>query len=215
MKKKITKEQIVGTALELMRHKSDLRSLNLREIARTLGCAHTNLYNYFPSYNDLLWETHATIQEMFLDMLPQKLESAGNAELRLFCFFKAFVDLYIDNTGWFRLAWHEYVGGERPKRDINATEATNAALNTHVSEIWKELYGKAPNADRVKRILHNTHCYIIGEVSNYLLGRGLIENETELKAYITQEATHMFRICLYNEGSSASCKERGDLFGEL
>ena len=199
MKKNITKEQIVEAALELIKNKSDLRGLNLREIARTIGCAHTNLYNYFPSYNDLLWETHAALQEIFLKMLTKQLYTVNSAELRLALFFEVFVNTYIDNKGWFRLEWHEPVGGERPQRDIEATEATNKALNKQLSEIWKELSGEYPNADTTKRVLHNTHCYIVGEISNYLLGRGLIENENELKTYITHEAIGMFKLCLAGE----------------
>lgn len=199
MKKNITKEQIIETALELMRDKCDLSGLNLREIARTLGCAHTNLYNYFSSYNDLLWETHATLQGIFMDMLTQRLETENSAQLHLSCFFEAFVDMYLDNKGWFRLAWHEYIDSERPQRDIDATEAANQALNKYIAEIWKELTGEYPNAERTKRVLHNTHCYIVGEISNYFLGRGLIENEKELKAYITGQAIRMFRLCLIGE----------------
>ena len=199
MKKKITKELIVETALDLMRNKNDLRGLNLREIARTLGCAHTNLYNYFPSYNDLLWETHAVIQEVFMEMLAQKLDTANTAELRLSYFFEAFVDMYMDNKGWFRLAWHEYIEGDRPQRDIEATAATNKMLNTRIADIWKELTGDYPDSEQTKLVLHNTHCYIIGEVSNYLLGRGLIENEAELKAYIIREAMRMFRLCMASD----------------
>jgi AcrR family transcriptional regulator len=182
-----------------MRNKNDWRGLNLREIARTLGCAHTNIYNYFPSYSDLLWETHAALQEMFMEILSKKLKAADNAELRLNFFFEVFVDMYLDNKGWFRLAWQEYIGDERPYRDVEATEKTNRELNKNIAEIWKELSGEYPDAARTKRVLHNTHCYIVGEISNYLLGRGLIENEAELKAYITREAIRMFRLCLVGE----------------
>lgn len=196
MKKNITKEQIVETALALMRHKSDLRGLNLRQIARTLGCAHTNLYNYFPSYSDLLWETHATIQVIFMEILTKKLDMANTAELRLTYFFDAFVEMYMDNKGWFRLVWHEYIEGNRPQEDIEMTEKTNKMLNMYIADICKDLYGQYPNPDAIKRVLHNTHCYIVGEISNHLLGRGLIENEAELKAYITREAVNMFRLCL-------------------
>ncbi|MCL1983101.1 MAG: TetR/AcrR family transcriptional regulator [Clostridiales bacterium] len=196
MRKNITREQVVSTALELMQNKNDLRGLNMREIARALGCAHTNIYNYFPSYNDLLWETHAALQEAFMGMLAEKLKTADSAELRLSFFFKAFVDTYLDKKGWFRLAWHEYIGGERPLRDIEATEKTNAELNRHIAGIWKGLTGEDPDEEQARRVLHNTHCYIVGEISNYLLGRGLFENEAELKAYITAEAIRMFRLCL-------------------
>lgn len=198
MKKNITKEQIIETTLELMREKADLRGLNLREIARTLGCAHTNLYNYFPSYNDLLWETHAVLQEVFLGMIIRKLEKADTAELRLAYFFEAVVDMYVSNEGWFRLSWHEYVGGERPQQDIEATQKANKEINRYVSEIWNELSGAYPDAEQTKRVLHNTHCYIVGEISNYIFGRGLIQNEVEFKAYVSHEATQMFKLCLLN-----------------
>ena len=196
MKKNITKEQIIETALELMQNKSDLRGLNLREIARTLGCAHTNLYNYFPSYHDLLWETHSALLKEFMKILTKKLDIAETANLRLSYFFEAFVELYLDNKGWFRLAWHETIEGNRPQEDIETTQATTQMLNQHLSDIWKELYGNYPDADKTKRVLHNTHCYIVGEISNYLSGRGLIEEEAELKVYITREAVRMFRLCL-------------------
>ncbi len=196
MKKNITKEQIIETTLEIMRNKSDLRGLNLREIARTLGCAHTNLYNYFPSYNALLWETHVALQKIFIAMLTKKLDMGNTAELRLVFFFEAFVEMYLDNKGWFWLAWQEYIDGCRPQEDIETTEATNKMLNKQIAVIWKDIFGQYPNEDRTKRVLHNTHCYIVGEISNYFLGRGLIEGEEELKAYITREAVSMFRLCL-------------------
>lgn len=198
MKKNITKEQIVETALELMKKRRDSLRLNLREIARTLGCAHTNLYNYFPSYNDLLWETHAALQDVFLGTIIRKLETANTPELRLSYFFEAIVDMYVSNEGWFRLSWHEYIGGERPPQDIEATQRANSEINRCVSEIWSELSGAYPDAEQTQRVLHNTHCYIIGEISNYVFGRGLIQNEVEFKAYITHEATHMFKLCLLN-----------------
>lgn len=199
MKKKITKEYIVMTALDLIRNRSDLRGLNLRELARTLGCAHTNLYNYFQSYNDLLWETHTALHYKFMEILAEKLESANTVETRLIYCFESLVEIYINNEGWFRLAWHEYIGGDRPQSDIEVTEKANKILSNYLSDIWKEIYGNRPNTEKLKSILHNTHCYIIGEVSNYILGRGLIEDKTELKNYITNESIRMFKLCLIGE----------------
>ncbi|MGB7604552.1 MAG: TetR/AcrR family transcriptional regulator [Lutisporaceae bacterium] len=198
MKKNITKEQIVYTALELMRDKNDLRGLNLREIARTIGCAHTNLYNYFPSYTDLLWEVHAVLQKKSMEMLAAKLSEVKIAELKLKYFFDTFLDIYIDNKGWFRLAWLEYIGDNRPENDIIATNTASSQLNSYIIEIWEELYGVLLDKEIVHRILHNTHCYIVGEVSNYIAGRGLIENELELKNYVVKEAINILTLCLRN-----------------
>lgn len=196
MRRSITKEQITQTALEIMRNKNDLQSLNLREIARTLGCAHTNLYNYFPSYNDLLWDAHAALMDRLTGMLIAKLDSANSSELQLSYFFSVIVDMYLDNKGWFWLAWHEYIEGDRPQRDIEATEMANQILNKHLSDIWKDVSGENLDTNAVKRTLHNVHCYIVGEVSNYILGRGLIQNEEELKRYVSHEAIRIFKLCI-------------------
>lgn len=188
MRKNITKVRIIKTTLELMRDMVDIGSLNMRDIAGTLGCAHTNLYNYFPSFTDLLWETHAAIQEMFLKIMNEKLANASTADLKLKCFFNTFADIYLDNKGWFRLVWLEYIGDSRPERDVTATEQSFTELTRHISDILQELHGKLPDKEKVGRVLHNTHCYIVGEVSNYISGRGLIDNEADLKNYVVEEA---------------------------
>ena len=51
---KISKELIVETALALINEEGSSSKVNLREIARRLGCAHTNIYNYYPSLDELL-----------------------------------------------------------------------------------------------------------------------------------------------------------------
>ena len=43
------------TTLELIAEEGGSLSVNLRAISRRMGCAHTNVYNYFASYGDLLW----------------------------------------------------------------------------------------------------------------------------------------------------------------
>lgn len=199
MKKNITKEQVIETAVELMKNSDNLSTINLREIARRLGCAHTNLYNYFASYNDLLWATHSAIQEIFIEMMTDRINAANTAEKRFVSFFATFVDMYMDNKGWFRLAWQEYIEGDRPQSDIAATGEANKMVNDYISDIWNELYGEQPNRNKIERVLHNTHCYIVGEISNYLLGRGLIKDEQILRSYITDEAIRMFKLCLIGE----------------
>jgi AcrR family transcriptional regulator len=51
-----TRERFVETTLALIAETGGSRDVNLREISRRLGYAHTNLYNYYPTYQDLLWE---------------------------------------------------------------------------------------------------------------------------------------------------------------
>lgn len=199
MRKSISRKQIVDTALNLMRDKNELCTINMREVARTLGCAHTNIYNYFPSYTDLLWDTHTALLEVFMNTLQKNLTAATTAEMKLKYFFDTFVQIYFDNKGWFRLAWLEYIGDNRPQSNMDATVKVHLELNRAIDEIWKELTGAAPDDVVVSRVVHNTHCYIIGEISNYISGRDLIENEMELKDYIVNEAISILTLCMRKE----------------
>lgn len=52
----VTAERFVDTTLELIAEHGGSGDVNLRQIARRMGCAHTNLYNYFPDYAALQWE---------------------------------------------------------------------------------------------------------------------------------------------------------------
>lgn len=196
MRKKISREQIVETTLELIRDENDFKDVNLRGIARVLGCAHTNLYNYFPSYTGLLWETHVALQELFLKTLEGELLKVKDPNMKIRCFFNTFVEMYLSNRGWFRLAWTEYISETRPERDVIVTENTFIQLNKYISDIWKELKGVYPSEALVSRAVHNIHCYIVGEVSNYISGRRFIEGEEDLNKYIVNEAINMLSLYL-------------------
>ncbi|MBZ9622502.1 TetR/AcrR family transcriptional regulator [Clostridium sp. FP2] len=199
MKKGITKEQAIDAALELMRNRDDIRSVNLREIARNLGCAHTNLYNYFGSFDDLLWEAHIEVLKKFSENLEKHISVVDNYDQKLLCFFNEFVDFYINNKGWFRLAWVEIIGGERPKVDEIATVKVVDGLVENIETIWKNLYNYTPKRDKIRNVLHIVHAYMQGEVSIYIARRSLISDESEFKIYVANTAKSMFELLLSKE----------------
>ena len=51
----MTADRFIDETLELIAEKGGSQEVNLREIARRIGCAHTNAYNYFVSFDELLW----------------------------------------------------------------------------------------------------------------------------------------------------------------
>jgi AcrR family transcriptional regulator len=56
MSGKPTAERFATTTLDLIAEQGGSLNVNLRQVSRRMGCAHTNVYNYFPSYQSLLWE---------------------------------------------------------------------------------------------------------------------------------------------------------------
>jgi AcrR family transcriptional regulator len=196
MKTKITREQIIDTTLSLIREKNDLKGLNLREIARTLGCAHTNLYNYFPSFNALLWAAMSVLQEKFMAILRDNLLRADTAEQKLKYFFDTFLEVYLGNQGWFRLAWLEYIDGVRPDHNSEVIKKTRGELDAYAADIWKGLRGVSPDRETLSRVMHTAHCYLIGEISNYISGRGLIDTEKDFREHTAKEAMRVFTLCM-------------------
>lgn len=55
------KAKFIAALLELLDEEHTPRSVNLRQISRRIGCAHTNAYNYFDSFESLLWHSLAEI----------------------------------------------------------------------------------------------------------------------------------------------------------
>lgn len=196
MKKNITKEQIIEKALDLLKDSNDIRNVNLREIARVLGCAHTNLYNYFSSYNDLLWEAHIQIEKIFIKQVLFALESVHDSKAKLHKFFYFLAEFYLDHKGWFRLLWLDYIDDVRPEKDKIATEEVVDTMVKILEDIWLSIYTNAPNHERIHAVLHDVHCYIIGEVSNFINGRGLIQDKELLKKHIEDTAVTFFELSL-------------------
>lgn len=201
-KKDISREQIIDTALELLRDKRELKDLNLRQIARTLGCAHTNLYNYFSSYTDLLWAAHAALLDLAMAELRESLARQGSPAVRLEEFFRTVARFYLDNTGWFRLAWLEYIGEDRPRGNEIAVQAAREQMDRAVGELWREWTGDGADRTKVHETVHIVHCYILGEVSNYIAGRGLIEDAEALGDHVAQQAARLTLLCMGQEDRS-------------
>lgn len=199
MRKWITKEIIIETALDLLKDSSDIRSVNLREIARVLGCAHTNLYNYFPSYNDLLWEAHVEIENKFIEQISLTLESVQDNKFKLYQFYFLLSELYLDHQGWFRLEWLDYIDDVRPKKDKIATEEVVNTMVEMLENIWLSIYSNASGQERIHGVLYDVHCYIVGEVSNFINGRGLIQDKELLKKHIAETAVTFFTLSLKGE----------------
>ncbi len=198
-RKPISREQIINMALELLRNRRDVQSLNLREIARALGCAHTNLYNYFSSYPQLLWEAHTVCIQRMSAQIGTVAAAALAPKYKMQAFYYAVVRVYLENTGWFRLAWLEYLGEQRPESNTLAVTAAREQMNRAVAQIWRELTGQPVAPEKLEESVHFVHCYLIGEISNYISGRRVIEDEEEFCQSVVRQAVRSTVLLLREE----------------
>lgn len=183
---KITKELILETALAAINDEGTSSKVNLRELARRLGCAHTNLYNYYPSFDQLLWDAHGAALERMLDAVMSS-PAKGGREKSLSSFYSAFADFYLSNRGWFRLLWADPLAGERPARHRERGEEVVSLL----VEKLCAAYGETSDVKLLFDVLHRVHCYLHGEVSIFIHGRGLIREDAKFCAYLVSQCVRM------------------------
>lgn len=197
--KNISKEQILDASIELMKDSDNLQNLNLRKIAKNLGCSHTNIYNYFSSYTDLLWEAHSELNRRIVDSIIDKVENTNTSEEKLNCMFSSIANEYLSNTGWFRFIWMYYIGDERPEKHVKEIDEIVKNLVTCGMKIAEDLWKIKKSENEVFNALHNSHCYMIGEITNFISKRRIIENEIELKRYLIEQAIKIFTFYIKEE----------------
>lgn len=192
MASKITKELIIDTTLDLINDKEGIYHVNLREIARKLGCAHTNLYNYFNNFEEILWQALKCTFLRLLDYVTLDIENIYNTDLRLEYFFSRFIEFYIYNKGWFKLIWFDKISENRPEE---STEIIHRAVDI-LTNILYESYSDVITKEQSHYILHTVHCYLHGEVSIYISGKGLIKEEIQFKNYVTKECIKITKLLI-------------------
>lgn len=69
-------DRFVETALDLIAEEGGSGNVNLRQISRRIGCAHTNVYNYFGGYRDLLWAAFRRTLARYGEWLTRDLEDS-------------------------------------------------------------------------------------------------------------------------------------------
>ena len=182
MAKGLSKQRVIETALKLIDETGT--KINFRDIARELNCAHTNLYNYFDSFDALLWEAQEDIMRRLQSSIDENTARKTEPEAKLAAFFHSFVDFYLRHKGWFTLSWFEPLRSPRPKTHYDLTVSTVNAMLTTLEDISRQMNLSPASEDEIKFYLHNVHSYIIGELSIFFSGRSLIQDETQLRDYV-------------------------------
>jgi AcrR family transcriptional regulator len=121
-------QRIIQAALDLIEESGGLQGVNLRQIAQRAGCAHTNIYNYFANFDDLLWEVYFQIGSKMWSDYPLGLEEElPLAEVvRRVCVPQ--IDFATRHPGWYRCMWIEPLSGPPPARLMDTRREMRDAI---------------------------------------------------------------------------------------
>ena len=160
--------------------------VSFRSVARSLGCAHTNLYNHFPDLDSLLWACGDSV----LALMPGAIavpRRGGSPGTRLECFFGNAAAFYLDHPGWFRLLWSHPFAGPRPRSNRDAAEASIRAV---VERFSKELAHRS-DPESAHEVLHVVHAYLHGEIAIFLSGRSLFATRAEFEGSVVPRCAQL------------------------
>lgn len=179
-KNAINKEVILETALKLIDEKCGSKYVTLRDIAKELGCAHTNLYNYYDSLDEIFWEAIAKVLIKELDYLSDALNSEAKNEEKLNKCLACLVDFSMKYPGWFKLVWLDSINGQ-PSAEVNK-------ILMKPGEGFIELIMETSSSlskDEAATVANILHSYLHGELCKWINARSFISNEEIKKEIIT------------------------------
>lgn len=173
------KDAFIDAVLTMLDEGMNLRELNLRKVAKRVGCAHTNAYNYFTSYEEMLWwSLKGALERMTANVDPEQDELT-----------EAYVDFALKHPAWYRLIWLEPLGGDPPEGVAEYLQAPGREYTRWLSErAATKVSGEDLEAQA--RIFHS---YLHGELTAVTAGR-IAGSKQELKERILSGAALLFDL---------------------
>lgn len=190
-KKHVSKEIILETTLSLIDKNEGIKDVTLRDIAKKIGCAHTNLYNYFSSLDEIFWEALGQVLLMMMDYSSSGLSNEKDDEGRFFLILSNLIDFSMMHPGWYRFIWFESIGGN-PSPEI-------AKILHKPGEGFSELIklGNSNISDEKANLIGDIlHSYLHGELCKWINNRSFISREEETKAMILLNLRHLYKLLI-------------------
>lgn len=159
-----TADRFVNTTLELIAEQGGSQGVNLREVARRIGCAHTNVYNYFDSYDDLLWSAFRRVLDDYAACWADELDESLAHDEYLRRLITNLVAYPQRNPGFYR-----FIGSD----PISAGGFPDDVLDTVVAmkrQLFVAFRNCAPDTDPavVDEACNIVYAYIDGETFNLI-----------------------------------------------
>lgn len=191
-KKTVTREMVIDTAARMIEENNGIKNVTLREIAKQLGCAHTNLYNYFDSLAEIYWEAAAWILLRLISEAKQKEQREGIAEGDLFSMLEQFVDFSIDHPGWYQFLWHESLIG---KPSPHVAEVLQRPTD-YIRKAVRITAGKEIPEEKVEQIGDIMFNYTFGEISTWVHHRSANNPRSVLKERIGTNLHQIYSLMI-------------------
>ena len=196
-----TAERFVAVTVDLIAEQGGSQSVNLREVSRRVGCAHTNVYNYFDSFDDLLWEAFRRTLVRYSDAIVAGLDDALPPREYFRRLVTNLASFPLENPGLYRFIGSDPIDVEAIPEDVLATVTR---VKTWLFAAFTALVGPGRDAEDFCNI---TYGYIDGETFNVINGR-VVPGE-DIAGRIVANALRLYELFAANgDGTTPGEKRR-------
>jgi len=165
---RVTAERFIDTMLALIVESGGSQDVNLRQIARRIGCAHTNCYNYFASYEHLRWAAFRRALRLYGEYLVHDLDDSLAPHDFLQRLVTNLATYPEENQGLYRFIASDPIDLEAIPEDILVSVS---AMKTWLFAVMEVAYAPDLSATAAERTANIVLAYIDGETLNLINGR--------------------------------------------
>lgn len=183
---RVTADQFIDTMLALIVESGGSLDVNLRQIARRIGCAHTNCYNYFASYEHLRWAAFRRALRLYGEYLVQGLDQSLAPNDFLHRLVTNLATYPEENQGLYRFIASDPIDLEAIPEDILCSVT---AMKSWLFEVMEVAYAPDLGTEEAERTANIVLAYIDGETLNLINGR-VVPGE-DVKGRVVENAMHM------------------------
>jgi AcrR family transcriptional regulator len=184
-----TRERFIATTLGLIEAEGGSQSVNLREVARRMGCAHTNVYNYFDSFGELLWEAFRRGLAVYGERLTRDVDTTLPAEEYLRRVIANLAAFPQEQPGLYRFIASDPIDLAVIPPDILDTVT---AMKRWLGATCLAAAGGDADAGAAREAADIMLAYIDGETLNLINGR--VVPEEDPAARVEANAMRLFRL---------------------
>jgi AcrR family transcriptional regulator len=168
------RERFIEETLALIAEKGGSRDVNLREISRRVGCAHTNAYNYFSNMDDLLWAAFKRALLRYADAIVDGLDDTLSGYKYFDRLITNMIDFAVDNPGLYRFIGSDPLNPETIPQEI---VETITGLKLFYLRVFRALCKGTLSAAKADHAGNTILAYMDGEIFNLINGRYLPDEQ--------------------------------------